>query len=80
MILACSMVPRKPRAASSKSAVLEIELHRGACALDRGQGIQHDDTGIAFNQRHVGGVEAAHGAIGARPFRPPAIQESKPVV
>ncbi len=42
------------------SAVLEIELHRGARALDRGQRVHHDDAAIALDQRHVGDVEPAH--------------------
>ncbi len=42
------------------AAVLEVQLHRGARALDRGQGVDHDDALVALDQRHVGDVEAAH--------------------
>ena len=42
------------------AAVLEIELHRGARAFDRGQRIHHDHAAVALDQRHVGDVEPAH--------------------
>ena len=42
------------------AAVLEVELHRGPRALDRGQRIHHDDAAVALDQRHVGDVEPAH--------------------
>ena len=43
----------------AQAAVLEIKLHRGARAFDRGQRVHHDDAAIALDQRHVGDVEAA---------------------
>ena len=42
------------------AAMLEIQLHRGARALDRGQRIDHDHAAVALDQRHVGDVEPAH--------------------
>ena len=44
----------------SLAAVLEVQLHRGARALDRGQRIDHDHAAVALDQRHVGDVEPAH--------------------
>jgi hypothetical protein len=43
-----------------QSAMPEIELHRGARAFDRGQGIHHDHAAVALDQGHVGDVEPAH--------------------
>ena len=42
------------------AAVLEVKLHRGPRALDRGQRVHHDHAALALDQRHVGDVEAAH--------------------
>lgn len=42
------------------TAVLEVEIERGAGALGRGQGIHDDDTAVPLDQRHVGNVESAH--------------------
>ncbi len=42
------------------AAVLEVQLHRGPRALDRGQRIHHDHALVAFDQGHVGDVEPAH--------------------
>src|SRR6185312_9638396 len=42
------------------AAVLEIKLHRGPRALDRGQRVHHDHAAVALDQRHVGDVEPAH--------------------
>ena len=42
------------------AAVLEIKLHRGPRAFDRGQRIHHDHAAVALDQRHVGDVEPAH--------------------
>jgi hypothetical protein len=42
------------------AAVLEVKLHRGPRALDRGQRIHHDHAAVALDQRHVGDVEPAH--------------------
>ena len=41
-------------------AMLEVEFKSGACALGGCQRVDNDDAGIAFDQRHVGDVEAAH--------------------
>src|SRR6266436_6258092 len=40
------------------SAMLEIELHGGARAFNRGQRIDHDHAALALDQRHVGDIEA----------------------
>ena len=41
-------------------AMLEVEFKPGTCTLSRGEGVDHDDTGVAFDQGHVGDVEAAY--------------------
>jgi len=42
------------------AAMLEVQLHRGARAFDRGQRIHHDHAAVALDQRHVGDIEPAH--------------------
>src|SRR5260370_34625636 len=46
------------RGEGTLSAMLEIELHGGARAFNRGQRIDHDHAALALDQRHVGDIEA----------------------